>query len=211
MPDTFISALPAASAALAAMELAVNDAGTSRKVTVDQLDEVIGLRRVADLELASNASSFPEIVLPSGITFLRGQLFIVGVATSVARLRLGGASIDSGANYHGSSNVSTSVTVVTSTSFNAMNLQHATIASGNELFVDFRIFKPRAASGARMVWNANAISTAVGTAPTNWFGIGGWRNTADLLARLQVLGFTALTGTTAANLGAGSRLQVFGA
>lgn len=37
MADTKVSALPAAAAALAAMEFPVNDAGTSRKLTVSLL------------------------------------------------------------------------------------------------------------------------------------------------------------------------------
>lgn len=37
MADTKVSALPAAAAALIAMELPVNDAGTSRKVTIAQI------------------------------------------------------------------------------------------------------------------------------------------------------------------------------
>jgi hypothetical protein len=42
MADTKISALPAASAALGADELAINEAGTSKKLTVTQIQTLIG-------------------------------------------------------------------------------------------------------------------------------------------------------------------------
>lgn len=41
MADTKISALTAASAAAAANELAINEAGTSKKVSVDQLQQYL--------------------------------------------------------------------------------------------------------------------------------------------------------------------------
>ena len=44
MADTKISALPAASAAAAANEFAINEAGTSKKLTLSQIADLVGVR-----------------------------------------------------------------------------------------------------------------------------------------------------------------------
>lgn len=54
MADTAISGLAAAAAALRAMEIAVNDGGTTKKLTVGQLIDLFGTKGIS---LASDASS----------------------------------------------------------------------------------------------------------------------------------------------------------
>jgi len=60
MADTKISGLTAATSALAADELAINEAGTSKKLTVAQVsDYVVGILSPAtDLYLYDNAGGF---------------------------------------------------------------------------------------------------------------------------------------------------------
>lgn len=78
MADTKISALPAASAAAAANELPINEAGTSKKLTVDQIRELI-LKRAAGvtvvageyitwLVLAANSSDITGVTLTTVMT-----------------------------------------------------------------------------------------------------------------------------------------------
>lgn len=61
MPDTKISALTAASSAADASELAINEAGTSKKVTVGQV--LATTDRVVARYIASGISRFDDIVL----------------------------------------------------------------------------------------------------------------------------------------------------
>jgi len=78
MPDTKISALTAATAAAAANELAINEAGTSKKLTVDLLREFICKRAAANtvaagefitwLVLAANSSNIVLNVLTTVMT-----------------------------------------------------------------------------------------------------------------------------------------------
>lgn len=75
MPER-ISELGAASAALVAMELAVNDAGTSRKITIDQIRTLfddMGLPRVRRLNSQhSNSSTTPTKVTELDMTIEAG-------------------------------------------------------------------------------------------------------------------------------------------
>lgn len=59
MADTKISALTAAAAALGTMELAVNDAGASKKLTITQLDAFTGPKLIAGASGAANTAAAP--------------------------------------------------------------------------------------------------------------------------------------------------------
>jgi hypothetical protein len=187
--------------------LGVNPQGYFGTV-VERLDA--GPDLIAKEVLGANANTFPVVTIPSGITRLRGHLFIVGVATGSARMRLGGAAIDTGTTSASISFVPSSATGTSSVSQSGLQLQHATIASTNHLFVEWVLIKPAAGYPARLRWFANAISTSAATAPTMWHGAGIWANTADAIQRIQVMNFSTLTGTTGANMGAGSELVIIG-
>jgi hypothetical protein len=67
MADSKISALPAASAAAAANELAINEAGTSKKVSVAQLKTFI---KAEDVVLALGADASNSTTTPASVTGL---------------------------------------------------------------------------------------------------------------------------------------------
>lgn len=203
MADTKISALPAATDALAAMELPVNDAGVSRKLTVGKVQ-----RLMDNIELGGAASTFGVITFPGDMTRIWGSLLVKASVALVPRIRLGKTSIDTGANY-ASSNALDNANAVASTSFNGWNLIVAAMASGNESYIEFAIVKAGTARPARGVWQGSGISVSAATAPTRHSGCGIWVNTTQLIDRIEIVSFNALTGTTTANMDAGSELWVY--
>lgn len=62
MADTKISALPAASAAAAANELGINEAGTSKKLTVAQLQDFLGVsKKVLAADQTSTSTTMAKV------------------------------------------------------------------------------------------------------------------------------------------------------
>ncbi len=70
MADTKISALAAAAAALAAQEFAVNDSGTSKKVTLQQIADFL-VKRAADTTVAAGAYT-TQLVLAANSADITG-------------------------------------------------------------------------------------------------------------------------------------------
>lgn len=79
MADTKISALSAAAAAAAAMELAANDAGASKKVTIGQILTLQGG------SLRNSNSGTPQAVTAATLTYIAGS----SIAVPAGKLRLG--------------------------------------------------------------------------------------------------------------------------
>ncbi len=92
MADTKISALAAASAVVAANELAINEAGTSKKVTADQIKAFIYDRYLIrcntthTLDSSTNVQTLFEsptngrLTLPSGVYLFDGMFLITGMS-----------------------------------------------------------------------------------------------------------------------------------
>ena len=91
MADTKISALTAATAAAAANELAINEAGTSKKVTADQLEYLFGIRKTTLASAYSNGSTTGTEVsdlsftsLTAGTYYVKWMLLMQSIATTTA-------------------------------------------------------------------------------------------------------------------------------
>jgi hypothetical protein len=190
-------------------DAAVNWSSGTRSIMCVPLGDVGSNRLLGSITLSGAADNIGPIIVPVGVTRLWGSAFIVAPGALVPRLRLGGSSIDSGNNY-ATGNALVNANAVTATSFNAWNLIVAALANTNEAMFNFTIHKPASDRVARGVWTGSAVSIVASTAPLNQQGNGIWVNTADLIQRIQLLGFSALTGTTAANMSAGSNLTVYG-
>jgi hypothetical protein len=93
MADTKISGLPAASAAAAANELVINEAGTSKKLTVAQLQEFLGIHKArlnADHVISSTTGT--EVMSVNGLvagTYCFQMFVIVRSATTTVGPMLG--------------------------------------------------------------------------------------------------------------------------
>lgn len=68
MPDTKISALTAASAAALANEFAINEAGTSKKLTLEQIQDLIGIKKKRLTGNATSSSATPAKVTGLDLT-----------------------------------------------------------------------------------------------------------------------------------------------
>lgn len=88
MPDTKISALPAASAVDAADELAVNDAGTSKKITAAQLKTFAGGLLIAGASGAVSADPAPSTTNHI-LTAAPGDITGTGLVTQMTSQSLG--------------------------------------------------------------------------------------------------------------------------
>jgi len=190
-------------------DAAVDWGAGTRNIMCAPLGDVGSNRLLGRVTLSEAGDTLGPIIIPVGVTRLWGSAFVVAPGALVPRIRLGGASIDTGNNY-ATGNALVNANAVTALSFNAWNLIVAALANTNEAMVNFTIHKPATNRVARGVWTGSSVSIAAATAPLNQQGNGIWVNTTDLIQRIGLYGFSALTGTTPANMSAGSELVVYG-
>jgi len=161
------------------------------------------------VSLSGSAVTLGPIVFPMPVTRIRGNAFVVAPGALVPRLRLGGASIDTGSNYAATTALSNAnnVGLVSTT---ALQLIVAAMANTNETSIDFNITKPTTSRVARATWVGSNISIVASSASVPNVGNGIWVNTADLIQRVELCGFTAITGTSTASMAAGTELSLEG-
>jgi hypothetical protein len=165
---------------------------------------------IGSMSLSGNANNVGSIAIPAGVTRIWGHVYVAAAATLVPRIRLGGAALDSGTNYSGSSSIGSSTTLVTQTSLSGINLCHALLSSGQDALCEFSIVKAGTGYTARLIGNVNYGSVSAATAPLHARLAGVWANTSGAVSLVHLYGFTTLTGTTGANMGAGTELVLFG-
>lgn len=169
----------------------------------------VGVVRVGASALGVAGNSI-IVTAPVGLTRLWGHAFVKAPGALVPRLLLGSISaIDATANYSQSVALD-NANPVTTVSFTGWNLIVAALASGNRTYIEFSIIKSAAAEMARGLFRSAGISSAITVAPTHAAGTGLWGNTADLLGKVELHGYSAITGTTNANMDVGSELVVYG-
>jgi len=184
-------------------------AGSKNVFAVDPAKVAPGIMHLGTLRLASAGASLGPIIAPVPLSYIFGSAFVIAPGVVVPRLLYGGASIDTGANYAGAAH-RPNTNPIAQASLRGNGLWTAALASGNHLLVNFWIHKPQANKVARANWISNGISVAAATAPTMEHGAGIWVNTSDLIQRIELHGYSAVTGTTDANMSAETELQVYG-
>ena len=184
-------------------------AGTKNIFAVNPAKVAPGIMHIGTLRLASNGATLGPLIAPVPLTYIFGSAFVIAPGVVVPRLLLGQASIDTGSNY-ASAAARPNVNPVAAPSLRGWNIWQAALASGNELLVNFHIRKPAAGRVARATWSAGGISIAAATAPIMEQGAGIWVDTSNLIQRIELHGYSAITGTADANMTAGTELQVYG-
>jgi hypothetical protein len=160
-------------------------------------------------QLAANATIIPA--LSFGVyKYLMVYYFIAGYASSggIARVRVGGAAIDTGLNY--ASSLLEGATL-NNTGVSIPGWPSGVAATTGARFVEITIYN-EATKVKRMGGRANSISVAAATAPTMTQKAGIWVNTANAIQIIDVANYDTLiaTAVSANALLAGSNFSVWG-
>lgn len=188
---------------------AVNWAAGTRTISCVATGEQATQFLVGHAVLGSAAASIGPFIAPVGVTRLWGTTYVIAPGALVPRILLGGAAIDTGTVY-ASANGLANANLVNAASLRGLALNVAAMASGDVSIHTFNIVKPAAANVARGQWSAVNGAIVAATAPLLSWGGGHWVNSTDLMQRIELHGYSAITGTTDANMSAGSEILVYG-
>jgi hypothetical protein len=212
MADTKISALSAATAALAAMELGVNDAATSKKLTVAQLGAWMGLnsgwRFLGQGIAASAAARTTDVIWTGSFNQLMLEYWIAGYAGGAIGRVIGGAgSISEAATTHCCELIEGVTRTTTCVSVCGWPTA-VTVAAVPRFGIMF--ITNRAGQIKRMTGHGQHSGTAPTVVPTNILH-NGLNSVTTQLDRLRLTSFSAITGNTVgSNLNAGTLFNVWG-
>lgn len=212
MADTAISALAAAAAALGTMELPVNDGGTNRKLTVDQIETYIenlaGIKALGSATLGGAAARTGDVVWTGDYSCLICKYDVTGYAgNAIARLILGSGSLSEVAT-----DCSADLIAGTTRTTTAVSLCGWPVAVTLDTNARYGIFVVGNISGSLIrkafgigMWGGTA--GAVGTS----MQMGAHKNAIAQLDRARLTSFNAITGNTVgSNMNAGTNLKVWG-
>lgn len=208
MADSKISALTAAAAALGAMELPVNDAGASKKLTVSQLEKYVGWRLLGDTTLGAGAARTSDVIWTGDYRIIRVQYFIAGYAgNAIGRIIIGSGSLSEAAT-----DCSCDLVEGATRNTTAVNLCGWPTAVSSNTAARWGEFVFRNDTGSntrhgygRGMWGGS--NTAVGSL----MQMGGFKTAIAQIDRVRLTSFTGITGNTVgSNLNAGSYLRVWG-
>lgn len=158
--------------------------------------------------LASNAASTGVVSWTGTYKHIHIRLKVVGYATAgIASLQLGGATMDTGANY--SCGIVEGVTSTT-TSVNVTGIRVGATAITGPRFVVIDIHVASSGTFKFVQIQGNSGSSAVGTAPTVTTASGLWGDSTNNINRCQFTAFNAVTGTTTVSFLSGTEFEVFG-
>jgi hypothetical protein len=206
--DSKISALAAASAALGAMELAANDAGTSKKLTVAQVSKYVGWRDLGEAVLGAGAARTSDIVWTGDYKILRIFYLIAGYAgNAIGRVILGsGALSETGTDcscelIEGNTRTTTAVSICgwpTAVSLNT-----------NRRWGEFIVNNVTGAS-VRDGWGEGMHGGSATVVPTG-MSMSGFKASIAQIDRVRLTSFGAITGNTVgSNFNTGTYLRVQG-
>lgn len=212
MADTAISALTAAAAALGAMELPVNDAGTTKKLTVDQIETYIenlaGVKFLGSASLGGAAARTGDVIWTGDYGCLIIKYWISGYAgNAIGRVIVGSGSLsETGTDC--SCELIAGVTRTT-TAVSICGWPTAVTLDTNPRYGWFVVFN-ETGSQARRSFGTGMWGGAAGTVATG-MQMSGFKNAVAQLDRCRMTSFNAITGNTVgSNLNAGSNLKVWG-
>lgn len=212
MADTAISALAAAAAALGAMELPVNDAGTTKKLTVDQVETYIenlaGLKFLGSATLGGAAARTGDVVWTGDYGCLIIKYDITGYAgNAIGRVIVGSGSLSEVAT-DCSCELIARVTATTT----AVSICGWPTAVTLDTNPRYGIFVVNNISGAsiRRGFGIGMWGGAAGTVPTG-MKMATHKNSIAQLDRCRLTSFNAITGNTVgSNLNSGTNIKVWG-
>jgi len=184
-------------------------AGTKDIYAVNPAKVAPGIMHLGTLRLPGSQASSGTIIAPVSCSYIFGSAYVIAPGAVVPRLLVGGTAIDNGTNYAGANN-RPNVNPVAQVSLNGWGLVSAAMASTNETLITFAVRKAATGKIARATWQSSNISIVASTAPFIEDGAGIWVNTTALVQQIELRGYSAVTGTVAANMSAGSELQVYG-
>jgi hypothetical protein len=208
MADTKVSALAAAAAALGAMELPVNDAGTSKKLTVTQLENYFGWRELGEAILGSGAARTADVVWTGDYKILRIQYLITGYAgNAIGRIIVGSGSLSEAATDCSCELIEG--TTRNTTSVNVCGWPTAVTANTARRWGEF-VINNVTGSSVRDSFGSGMHGGAVGTVATG-MRMSGFKTALAQLDRARMTSFTAVTGNTVgSNMNTGSYIRVLG-
>jgi len=158
--------------------------------------------------LSVAAASVGPVVLTTARKHLQIRFWTPGSASAgIASLQLGGATIDTGANYCASLIEGVTLTT-TSVSVTGIRIGVAATTGPRYCVLDVDTWASNLAK--RVLARTNSVSTAANTAPTFTQVAGLWVDTTNSIQRVQFTAFNGLTGTTTVNLSAGCEFEVWG-
>jgi hypothetical protein len=158
--------------------------------------------------LGANAATVGPVTWTGSYKHLHIRLRVLGYASSgIASLQLGGAAIDTGANY--SAGIMENATSTT-TSVSVTGIRVGSTAITSQRFVEIDITNISNSQPKYAIIQGASNSTSAGTAPTVTTVAGLWADTTNAINRVQFTAFNAVTGTTTVNMLTGTEFEVFG-
>lgn len=208
MADTKASAMPAAAAALAAMEFHVNDGGVDRKLTVAQMSKYIGLRDLGTGALAAAGARTPDVIWTGDYKLLIIPYLITGYAgNAIGRVIMGSGSLSETATdcscelVEGVTRTTTAVSICgwpTAVSLNT-NRRWGLFVVNNVTGASVRDGFGEGMHGG----SATAVPTGM--------SMSGFKASIAQIDRVRLTSFSAITGNTVgSNFNAGTYVRVLG-
>ena len=160
--------------------------------------------------MPANAVSSADLVIPDVWRHIHIRGFIAGYSgAAIARVLVGGTSIDSAGNY--ATEVEEAGAAANTTSINASGWPLAVSAITGARFFTCDIYNV-AGIVKRCIGASNSNSVSAGTVPVVAQFAGIWVNTSNAIQRLRIAAFDTLTGTTlsASTLTAGTEFYAWG-